>query len=144
MNLLKSVTRIDRRIDYVIMYLCNEEDKDNKMYFCYSCFMGFMSKVFIIGQKTSSWCLLGICHLFINVLIRVMYMKCYSCNISHVCLKTLSYKPWRHGSNDAQDQCWNTLQDNLQNIGRHPLQVGLQFVVKSAQWIVKSIHCQVG
>ena len=67
--MLKSVTRIGLHIDYVIMYLCNEEDKDNKMYFCYACFMSFMSKVFIIGQKTTSWCLLGICHIVINVLI---------------------------------------------------------------------------
>ena len=52
--MLESVTRFGLHIDYVIMYLCNEEDKDNKMYLCYAFFMGFMSKVLIIGQKTFS------------------------------------------------------------------------------------------
>ena len=32
-GVLESVTRFGFHIDYVIMYLCNEEDKDNKMYF---------------------------------------------------------------------------------------------------------------
>ena len=44
-GLLKSVTRIGFHIDYVIMYLCKEEDKDNKICFWYACLMGFMSKV---------------------------------------------------------------------------------------------------
>ena len=43
--MLKSVTRIGLHIDYVIMYLCKGEEKDNKMYFFYTCFMGFMSNV---------------------------------------------------------------------------------------------------
>ena len=45
-GVLKSVTRIGLHIDYVIMYLCKEEDKDNKMYF-YACFMGFMRNVLL-------------------------------------------------------------------------------------------------
>ena len=44
-SMLKSVTRIILHIDYVIMYLCKEEDKDNKMIICCTCFMGFMSKI---------------------------------------------------------------------------------------------------
>ena len=52
--MLESVTRFGLHNDYIIMYLCNEEDKDNKRYFCYACFMSFMSKAFLIGQKTSS------------------------------------------------------------------------------------------
>ena len=35
-KLLESVTRFGLHIDYVIMYLCNEEDKDNKIYFWYA------------------------------------------------------------------------------------------------------------
>ena len=45
--LLESVIRIGLHIDYVIMYLCKEEDKDNKMYSCYTCFMGFMNKILL-------------------------------------------------------------------------------------------------
>ena len=40
--LLESVTRIGLHIDHVIMCLCNEEDKDNKIYLWYACFVGFM------------------------------------------------------------------------------------------------------
>ena len=46
-HLLESVTRIGLHIEYVIMYLCNVEHKDNNIYFWYACFMGFMSKVLL-------------------------------------------------------------------------------------------------
>ena len=48
---MESVTRIGLHIDFVTMYLCNEEDKDNKMYFCYACFMGYHEQGFYYRSK---------------------------------------------------------------------------------------------
>ena len=50
------------------MNLYNEEDKDNKMYFVIHVYHGFHEQeVFYYWSKTSSLCLLGICHFFINI-----------------------------------------------------------------------------
>ena len=69
------------------------------MYFCYDCLMGFMRKVFIIGQNTSSWCLLVFCHLVINVLIESHVYE----ESSHTCMpQDLANQSWIHGTNNDQ------------------------------------------
>ena len=51
---MESVTRFGLHNDYVIMNLCNEEDKDNKMYFCKACLMCFKNERVKIGLEEHS------------------------------------------------------------------------------------------